>query len=59
MIEYRPTCKDCGENLEGDGYKIAIHCPNVAGVLCVEPDAGPFYCGWDEPEVSGWEEEQQ
>ena len=54
MIEYRPTCKDCGETLEGDGFKTVIHCPNVDGVLCVEPDADPYYCGWNEDE----EEEQ-
>lgn len=60
MIEYRPTCKDCGENLEGDGYKTVIHCPNADDQLTAyaEPDAGPFYCGWNEPEVDGWKEEQ-
>ena len=50
MIEYRPTCKDCGETLEGDGFKTVIHCPNVDGVLCVEPDADPYYCGLIEDE---------
>lgn len=58
MIEYRPTCKDCGENLEGDGYKIAIHCPNIIEVLYEEPDAGPFYCGWGEAENEPEDNEQ-
>lgn len=40
MIEYRPTCKDCGEYLDG--------------LLCVEPDADPFYCGC----IEDGEEEQ-
>ena len=59
MIEYRPTCKDCGEHLHGDGYKVVMHCPNIEElryeevVAYAEPDAGPFYCGWSE------EEEQQ
>lgn len=54
MIEYRHTCRDCGENLEGDGYKIAIRCPNIDElryeevVAYAEPDAGPFYCDWEE-----------
>lgn len=54
MIEYRPTCRDCGESLEGDGYKTVIYCPNINElhyeevVAYAEPDAGPFYCDWEE-----------
>ena len=48
MIEYRPACKDCGENLEGDGYTTVIHCPYTAASIDVEPDAAPIYCGWSE-----------
>lgn len=50
MIAHRPTCKVCGDNLEGDGYKTVIHCPNIDGIRYREmvayaaPDAGPFYC---------------
>lgn len=56
MIENRPTCRDCGESLEGDGFKTVIYCPNADDQLTdyAEPDAGPFYCGWNEEE----EEEQ-
>ena len=46
MIEYRPTCKDCGEHLEGDGYTVVVHCPNVEALGYEEPDAGPIHCGW-------------
>ena len=48
LIEYRPTCKDCGEHLEGDGYTVVMHCPYADEVLYVEPDAAPIYCGWSE-----------
>ena len=47
MIEHRPTCKDCGENLEGDGYTSVIHCPYTEELgYDLEPDANPVYCGW-------------
>lgn len=42
-------CKDCNENLEGDGYKIVLHCPN-ANESDYEfncPDDGPVYCEFD------------
>lgn len=44
-----PTCKHCGETLEGDGYTTVLRCPmirpdddDVFG--CGVPDEGPFYC---------------
>ena len=40
------VCKTCGEHMEGDGYKVVIHCPhaNEAQVACAEPDANPIHC---------------
>jgi hypothetical protein len=48
-----PTCKTCGENLYGDGYKTVYHCPNAieqkdAEIEIAEPDANPIYCTMDE-----------
>lgn len=39
-------CKGCGENMEGDGYSTAIHCPDSDdGVISsMEPDANPLHC---------------
>lgn len=37
------NCPNCGERMEGDGYKIVLHSPNTE-VLDVEPDANPVYC---------------
>lgn len=51
MTEYRTTCKDCGEYLEGDGYKTVMHCPNLEEISYDEPDAGPVYCGWTEDQA--------
>ena len=36
-------CNDCGEQMEGDGYTIALHCPNV-DVSDITPDCDPVYC---------------
>ena len=36
-------CKDCGEQMEGDGYTIVLHCPNV-DVSDITPDCDPVYC---------------
>ena len=36
-------CKGCGESMEGDGYTIALHCPNV-DVSYMTPDCDPVYC---------------
>jgi hypothetical protein len=38
------TCKNCGENMEGDGYTLVRHCPNSEGAGDREPDADPLYC---------------
>lgn len=39
------TCKVCGEDLVGDGYSTAIHCPNKdVDDLYLEPDADVVYC---------------
>ena len=38
-------CKTCGEEMEGDGYTVVIHCPNVETYgMCIEPDANPVHC---------------
>lgn len=37
-------CKDCGEQMEGDGYSLAIHCPNVEDITECTPDCNPIYC---------------
>lgn len=38
-------CKTCGEEMEGDGYTVALHCPNVEIYdMCIEPDANPVFC---------------
>lgn len=43
------VCPKCGDDLYGDGYKSALHCPSSPEALSgeidsMEPDAGPFYC---------------
>lgn len=40
------VCKTCGENMDGDGYKSVIHCPQADEdqVSCAEPDANPIEC---------------
>lgn len=43
-------CKNCGEKLEGDGYTVALHCPNYEGEL-FEPDSPITFCdGGDDDE---------
>lgn len=37
-------CKDCGEQMEGDGYTLAIHCPNVEDITECTPDCNPIHC---------------
>ena len=38
-------CKTCGEEMEGDGYSIAVHCTNIdMSDMTLEPDANPVYC---------------
>lgn len=36
-------CNTCGETMSGDGYKTALHCPNV-DASDREPDATPLHC---------------
>lgn len=40
------VCKTCGEHMDGDGYKVVLHCPHAdeAQVACAEPDANPIHC---------------
>jgi hypothetical protein len=39
-------CLNCGEEMEGDGYTVVFHCPNVDVIEeGYEPDAAPVYCG--------------
>jgi hypothetical protein len=39
-------CKNCGEDLSGDGYKIPFHCMNLSEEdwWYEPPDSGPYYC---------------
>lgn len=42
-------CRNCGEQMYGDGYKVVISCPNISEsqqseVEFMEPDADPVYC---------------
>ena len=39
-------CKNCGEELEGDGYTYVLHCPNSEDpeIDWSEPDAEPIMC---------------
>jgi hypothetical protein len=38
-------CIVCGEDMEGDGYTVVLHCPSV-DVEDYEPDSNPVYCQW-------------
>ncbi len=49
------NCKDCGEQMEGNGYNTVLHCPNV-DVSDITPDCDPVYCETDD-ELSEFEEE--
>lgn len=47
MVDF--VCKNCGEQMSGDGYRQHIICPNVADDVALvheldEPDADPVYC---------------
>ncbi len=39
-------CKNCGEQMEGDGYNTVLHCPNAEEDTWWyhEPDANPVEC---------------
>ena len=41
------NCKVCGEQMEGDGYTVVVHCPRV-DVIGIEPDCNPVYCETDD-----------
>ena len=45
-------CPNCHEDLEGDGYKEVIHCPNAVIFMYadVEPDSNPIYCNFNNKE---------
>lgn len=40
-------CKNCGEQMIGDGYAVVVHCPNADEYDYMEPDASPVYCTTD------------
>ena len=42
----RPVCKDCGGNMNGDGYTSVMRCEFHEGPDDVAPDSGPLYCGF-------------
>ena len=46
------SCKDCGGEMIGDGYSVIIHCESAVedSYWFDEPDSGPVYCGFVEPE---------
>jgi tRNA(Ile2) C34 agmatinyltransferase TiaS len=47
-----PVCKDCGEQMEGDGYTTVLHCPYAEEDYdTIEPDANPVYCGFSDDET--------
>lgn len=37
-------CKNCGEQMIGDGFTTVYHCPNTDSIG-LEPDADPINCG--------------
>lgn len=48
-------CRDCGGNLNGDGYRSALACEFLEDGAPDDavPDSGPYYCGFvDEPAAS-------
>lgn len=47
------TCRNCNEDLIGDGYRSPMHCPNITDEQEVElnyreADADPLFCNLDE-----------
>ncbi len=52
MNNYRPHCRDCGGTLEGDGYRSVLRCEFATEDKWDDaaPDAGPIYCGFEDPE---------
>ena len=43
-------CKNCGDDMSGDGYSLPYHCINayVEDWWYSAPDEGPFYCTEEE-----------
>ena len=41
------NCRDCGEQMEGNGFTFVLHCPNV-DVSYMTPDCNPVYCETDD-----------
>ena len=42
-------CKNCGETMEGEGYKSVVFCPNTeTDTLEYAADEGPVYCNFNE-----------
>lgn len=48
-------CKECGEEMSGDGFNFPIRCPNSKPELSEfnEPDANPVYCDGEAETVDG------
>lgn len=42
-------CKNCGEEMLGDGYSLPLHCVDAyeEDWWYSEPDSGPWYCQVD------------
>ncbi len=38
------TCKNCGGDMIGDGYKIYLHCEYTDTNDIIEADGSPVYC---------------
>lgn len=49
-------CKDCGEQMEGDGFTVVFHCPNTHeyDYYDMPPDSGPYYCGMENEDDYHW-----
>lgn len=49
QVYQSPSCKNCGEALEGDGYTSVMHCPYTdEDTYSMAPDYGPVYCDFEE-----------
>jgi len=45
-------CKNCKEEMSGDGYSLSLHCINVSEEIWwyQAPDSGPYYCEEEDEE---------
>lgn len=43
-------CQKCGEELEGDGYRTIVRCPNSDDpeIDYMAPDEGPVFCDYED-----------